>query len=93
MIIEPPHNPPEGYYYETTNFKRNVFAIWICRDSSYSLINRSSKSIWGFYNPTKRQYYSPITSTKQGSPVELSQTTPYSAMVLNLNPLETLLYG
>ena len=87
------HKPPSEYYYETTTFKRNVHAIWLCRNSNYSLIGRSSRTIWGFYNSTKGKYYSPVTSTKQGDPVEIDRTTPYSAMVRHLNPLETLLYG
>ena len=87
------HLPPDEYNYETTTFKRNVLAIWICRHSSYSLIGRGTRSIWGFYNTRKEQYYSPLTSTKQGNPVDIDRTTPYSAMVPNYNPLESVLYG
>jgi len=84
-----PHKPPEGYSYEVTEYKRNVIAIWIC--NHYKFIYNDggiAKSIWGFYNTKQRTYYSPINSSKQGDQVDLCDTRPYSAMKLNLNPLE-----
>ncbi len=87
------HIPPDEYYYEATQFNKSTIAIWICRDSIHSLIDRESNSIWGFYNTKTKRYHSPITSTKQGNPVKLERTTPYSAMIPNLNPLELCLSG
>jgi hypothetical protein len=46
-----------------------------------------SYCIWGFYNTKEQQYYAPINSTKQGNKVDVNDTTPYTAMPLNLNPL------
>jgi len=83
-----PHQPPKGYSYEVQEHKRNVIAIWICNHSKFTYNDGDiAKSIWGFYNTKQRTYYSPINSTKQGDQVDVSNTRPYSAMQLNLNPL------
>ena len=87
------HHPPENCNYEIKSFKRNLLAIWLLDYSYYNYTNISPiKTIWGFYNSRKEQYYSPINSTKQGDPVDIHTTTPYSAMVIKRNPLEMLLY-
>ena len=87
------HHPPENCNYEIKSFKRNLLAIWLLDYSYYHYTDNSPiKTIWGFYNSRKEQYYSPINSTKQGDPVDIHTTTPYSAMVIKRNPLEMLLY-
>lgn len=84
-----PHQSPEGYSYEVTQFKRNLIAIWCCNHSQFIYNDGAiAKSIWGFYNTKTKQYHAPINSTKQGDSVDIDNTTPYSAMQLNLNPLE-----
>ena len=83
-----PHQPPKGYSYEVTSFKRNFLAIWICNHGKFSYTNKTPKSIWGFYQTKKGDYYAPINSSKSGDKVDISDTTPYSSMQLNLNPLE-----
>ena len=82
------HSPPEGMYYEQTDHKRNVIAIWIHyrRRFDYNL-GDPVRCIWGFYNTKTKSYHSPINSSTVGSVVDINQTTPYSAMQLNLNPL------
>ena len=88
------HHPPENCNYEIKSFKRNLLAIWLLDYSYYNYTDNSPiKTIWGFYNSRKEQYYSPINSTKQGDSVDIHRTTPYSAMVRKLNPLEMALYG
>ena len=83
-----PHQPPEGYSYEVLTFKRNILAIWCCNHSEFSYNGGAvAKSIWGFYDTKKQQYYAPINSKKCGKQVDIESTTPYSAMQLNLNPL------
>jgi len=81
-------------YYEQTEFKRNVIAIWIHykRRFDYNL-GDPVRCIWGFYDTKKQCYYAPINSTKQGNQVDIESTTPYSSMQLNLNPLEYALYA
>jgi hypothetical protein len=84
-----PHQPPKGFTYEVLPFKRNLIAIWCCNHSKFTYNDGAvAKSIWGFYNTKKQCYLAPVTSIKQGAEVDVDNTTPYSAMQLNLNPLE-----
>jgi len=89
MKSEFPHKAPQGMYYEQVQFKRNVDAIWIHyrRKFDYNL-GDPVRCIWGFYNTKTRQYHAPINSATVGSVVDINDTTPYSAMQPNLNPLE-----
>ena len=88
-MIDFPHTPPKGYSYEQTQFKRNVVAIWIRNHAKFDYNGGTPvKSIWGFYDTKTKCYYAPINSSKQGDKVSIKSTTPYSAMQLNLNPLE-----
>ena len=80
--------PPEGYSYEYSEFKRNVVAIWLRNHSTFSYTTEPVRTIFGFYNTKSGKYYAPINSKKMGKEVKLSDTTPYTAMPLNLNPLE-----
>ena len=91
--IEFPHTPPIGYSYETKQFKSNVVSIWLHHHYEYVYSSGLVSTIWGFYNTKKRCYFAPITSTRQGDIVDISETTPYTAMVPNYNPLEALLYS
>jgi len=89
-----PHSAPNGYSYEYMEFKRNVVAIWICNHSKFDYNGGAPvKSIWGFYNTKTKCYHAPINSSKCGDEVRIEDTTPYSAMQLNLNPLEYALYS
>ena len=87
------HEPPKGYHYEVESFRRNVYRIFIVNDGTFTYTDVAPKSIWGFYDVKKRRYSAPINSTKQGDPVDINNTRPYTAMQLNLNPLEAALYG
>ena len=87
-----PHEEPEGYSYETKQFKSNVVSIWLHHHYEYVYSSELVSTIWGFYNTKTKCYYAPIHSTKQGNKVEVSQTTPYTAMPRTLNPLENVLY-
>jgi len=89
-----PHVAPKGMYYEQTEFKRNVIAIWIHYERRFNYnLGDPVRCIWGFYDTKKQCYYAPINSTKQGNQVDIESTTPYSSMQLNLNPLEYALYA
>ena len=89
MITDFPHRAPEGMYYEQTEFKRNVVAIWIHykRRFDYNL-GDSVRCIWGFYNTKTRNYHSPINSGTVGDVVSIENTTAYSAMIPKQTPLE-----
>ena len=84
-----PHTAPQGYRYEVIQSKTNVISIWTVYQSGFTYNgNAESHCIWGFYNTKQREYYAPINSKKIGNKVDVKSTTPYSAMQLNLNPLE-----
>ena len=83
------HQPPENYTYEVETFRRNVLRIWCCNHSKFTYNDGAvAKSIWGFYNTKKGTYHAPINSTKCGDQVNIEDTRPYSAMRLNISPLE-----
>ena len=88
------HEPPKGYRYEVIRKNASIVAIWSVLSNPGFVYNNGSdvRCIWGFYNPKKQQYYAPINSNKVGEPVDFNDTTPYTAMQLNLNPLEQLLF-
>ena len=88
-----PHQPPKGYSYTVKEYKKNVVSIWLDHHATYSYTNDPVSTIWGFYNTKKGCYLSPINSTKQGDPVDICNTRPYTAMQLNFNPLEHALYS
>lgn len=87
-ISDFPHTPPEGYSYKFTQFNTRLISIWLHHSFPYSYATKPVKSIWGFYNSKKKEYYSPINSCKCGDKVNILHTTPYTAMQLKLTPLE-----
>ena len=87
-----PHVAPEGYSYEAREHKRNIISIWLRHSYDYSYTSDTVYTIWGFYNNKKRVYQAPINSTKCGDTVDLKDTSPYSAMKVNHNPLMAAFY-
>jgi hypothetical protein len=87
-MFEFPHNPPDGYSYEFTEFNTRLVSIWLIHSLPYSYTTKRVKSIWGFYSPKKQEYYAPINSKKVGSKVDIKNTRNYTAMPLNITPLE-----
>ena len=88
------HEPPKGYRYEVVRKNASTIAIWtVCNPGFVYNDGNDVRCIWGFYNSKKRCYYAPINSTKQGDQVDIRSTTPYTAMQLNLNPLQHALYS
>lgn len=88
-MIEFPHKPPEGYSYEQVPFKSNVVAIWI--HNHYRFVYNGggvTRSIWGFYNTKTKCFHAPVNSKTVGDQVDIERTTPYSAMIPKLSPLE-----
>jgi len=82
------HKPPKGYSYEVKDYKRNVISIWLRDHREYSYTNDDVRTIWGFYNTKTAKYYAPINHKKCGDVVDIEDTRDYTAMQLNLNPLE-----
>lgn len=90
MDLNFPHIAPEGFYYETESFLRNINAIWIHHDCEFDYnLGKHVRCIWGFYNYKTKCYHSPINSTKCGNKVDIAHTTPYSAMIIKKTPLES----
>jgi hypothetical protein len=90
VIFEFPHTAPEGYSYEQVSFKRNVVAIWIHNHYEFSYNNGGTvASIWGFYNLKTKCYHSPVNAKTVGDQVNIVNTTPYSAMIPKLTPLQS----
>ena len=83
------HQPPENHSYEVSPFKRNIVSIWILNYTHFNYTDKFPvRSIWGFFNTKTGTYSAPINATKCGDPVDIKDTTPYTAMQLNLSPLE-----
>lgn len=87
-ICDFPHEPPVGYSYEFEEFNSRFISIWLIHSFSYSYTTKQVKTIWGFYNPKKKEYYAPINSSKIGEKVDIKHTRNYTAMAVKLNPLE-----
>jgi hypothetical protein len=88
FIMEFPHKAPDGYEYWTDDFKKTIKRIWIRNLGDFVYTGGiHPSSVWGFYDSRKKSYLSPINHKKPGKPVNIKDTTPFSAMVLNLNPL------
>ena len=84
-----PHTAPQGYRYEVIQSKTNVISIWTVFERGFTYNDHNeSHCIWGFYNTKKQQYHAPINAKKIGEVVDVKNTSPYTAMQLNLNPLE-----
>ena len=84
-----PHQPPKEYSYEAIQFKRDIVAVFLlCHRRFIYNGGAATRTIWGFYNTKTRRFHAPINSKTVGEVVELSNTSPYTSMPLNLNPLE-----
>ena len=96
MMIELPpeftHTPPTDYSYEVTQHNKGYLAIWIINHQEFTYTDTPPRSIWGFYNINQRVFHAPINAKSPGKKVE-HETTPYSAMKINRNPLQQLLYA
>jgi hypothetical protein len=93
MIVELPstfcHSPPQGYFYEAEEFKKNVVSIWLCNTRKFVYNGGAqTRTIHSFYNTKTGEYFAPINSKTIGACVNIRDTRNYTAMSLNLNPLE-----
>jgi hypothetical protein len=89
-ISDFPHDAPDGYSYEFEQFNSRIISIWLsCHRKFHYNGGESTKSIWGFYSPKKREYYSPINSSKVGDKVDIKITRNYTAMLVKQTPLES----
>ena len=91
LPVEFTHTPPNNYSYEVTQHNKKYLAIWIINHQEFTYTDTPPRSIWGFYNINNRVFHAPVNAKTVGK--EVTETTPYSAMQLNRNPLSMLLYG
>ena len=89
MIPEFPHKAPKNYSYEFETWNASTIRIMLrChRKFDYNL-GASTATVWGFYKPKKRVYYAPINAKTIGKQIDIRDTTPYTAMPLNITALE-----
>jgi len=97
-----PHSPPEGYSYSVEQHNASTVSIWLLHHRRYLFRDDDQRvrTIWGFCKTrsTKKRgnqntYHAPINSNKIGKEVDVNDTSPYTSMQLNLNPLEKMLYS
>ena len=86
------HQAPDGFEYWQDQFSETMTRIWIRNLRPFSYTNKQPSSIWGFWDKKRKVFLSPINYKKPGKVVDIEKTTAYSAMQLNLNPLEYALF-
>ena len=82
------HKAPDGYSYECEEYKKNLLRIWLLHPDIFSYTTDRVRTIWGFYNPKKDQYFSPINSIRKGELIDINDTRQYTAMKINYKGLE-----
>ena len=79
----------KDHYYEVEQFKRDVFAIWLCCSREFTYNNgKVTKTVWGFYNHKTYKFHSPVNSKTIGKQVNFKNTTCYTSMPIKITPLE-----
>lgn len=83
------NSPPNGYYYECEEFKRNVVSIWLCNTRKFVYNNGApTRTIHSFYNTKTGEYFFPINSKSIGARVDINETRNYTAMQIKQSPLD-----
>ena len=84
------HKAPPECEYQVEQFKSGVFAIWLQYNRKFDYNHgESTRTIWGFYDYKKCQFYSPVNSKTIGKPVDFKNTRNYTAMPIIQTPLES----
>ena len=90
------HRGVDGFEYVMDDFNKSTKRIWIINHTQEFVYREGAgppRSVWGFYKPKTKEYFAPINSKKIGKKVRIEDTTPFTSMQLNYNPLESVLYG
>jgi len=82
------HLPPQGHTYSVELFNSKYHRIQLHHPDIYTYTTKRVWTVWGFLCVKTGRIHFPINSKTPGSPIELSQTTPYTSMPLKVNPLE-----
>jgi hypothetical protein len=93
MTVELPssfvHSPPDGYYYESEEFKRNIISIWLCNTRKFVYNGGApTRTIHSFYNTKTREYFAPINSKTVGACVNIEETRNYTSMPIKYQGVE-----
>ena len=89
LIPQFKHTAPEGYSYEVEEFKRSVFSIWLrCNRRFDYNMGKPTRTIWGFYDIKKCQFYSPVNSSTVGKEVDFDKTRNYTSMPIKYQGVE-----
>ena len=83
-----PHKAPKGYEYWSDDYSKTIKRIWIRNLGTFTYTQEQPSAVWGFFNRKTGQFISPINWKKPGKVVDINDTSPYTAMPLNLTPLE-----
>ena len=86
--MEFPHKAPQGYEYWSDDYSKTIKRIWIRNLGTFTYTQEQPSAVWGFFNRKTGQFISPINWKKPGKVVDINDTSPYTAMPLNLTPLE-----
>lgn len=70
------------------DFNRKFYIIKLIHPDIYTYTSERVWTVWGFVCKKTNQIYAPVNAKTPGKVVDFSQTTPYTSMPLNLNPLE-----
>ncbi len=83
------NSPPNGYYYDCEDFKRNVVSIWLCNTRKFDYNNGApTRTIHSFYNTKTREYFAPINSKTIGACAAIKDTRPWTSMKINYQGVE-----
>ena len=70
------HRAPDGYEYVIDDFNNTTKRIWILNRSREFIYREGAgppRSVWGFYKPKSKKFYSPINHKKVGKEVDLKE--------------------
>tara|TARA_B100000925_G_scaffold38031_1_gene24933 strand:- start:1597 stop:1878 length:282 start_codon:yes stop_codon:yes gene_type:complete len=87
-LMKFPHKAPKGYEYWSDDYSKTIKRIWIRNLGTFTYTQEQPSAVWGFFNRKTGQFISPINWKKPGKVVDINDTSPYTAMPLNLTPLE-----
>jgi hypothetical protein len=93
MIVELPstfcHSPPQGYFYEAEEFKKNVVSIWLCNTRKFVYNGGAqTRTIHSFYNTKTGEYFAPVNSKTIGACVRIEDTRNYTSMPIKYQGIE-----
>tara|TARA_B100000073_G_scaffold152506_1_gene125830 strand:- start:1245 stop:1526 length:282 start_codon:yes stop_codon:yes gene_type:complete len=87
-LMKFPHKAPKGYEYWSDDYSKTIKRIWIRNLGTFTYTEEQPSAVWGFFNRKTGDFIAPINCKKPGKVVDINRTSPYTAMPLQLTPLE-----